>query len=127
MFELEVRGTFDAAHQVNGYPGKCARLHGHSWTVEACVAGSQLNELGILVDFSELNHLLKEILSQLDHQNLNELPMFRDTNPTAENIAKYVYDQLAASQLLAQSEASLDSVCVWESAHSCVRYHKGKS
>ncbi len=122
MFEIEVKGTFDAAHKVVGYQGKCARLHGHSWVVEVRVAGQQLNELGFLVDFSELNQTLKDILTQLDHQDLNELPMFQSVNPTAENIARFIYGQLVETPLLQRSRAVLDSVCVWESAHSCVRY-----
>ena len=122
MFEIEVKGTFDAAHRVAGYPGKCSRLHGHSWVVEVRVAGRQLNDLGFLVDFSELNQTLKDILAQLDHQNLNELAMFQSINPTAESIARYIYLQMANSPLLQQSQAVLDSVCVWESPHSCVRY-----
>ena len=100
MFEIEVKGTFDAAHRVMGYRGKCARLHGHSWTVEVRVAGRQLDEMGILVDFSELNQTLKGILAQLDHQNLNELPMFQCVNPTAESIARYIYEQMEKSHLL---------------------------
>ena len=124
---MEVKGTFDAAHRVVGYPGKCERLHGHTWTVEVRVTGRALDNLGMLVDFRALNQALKETLAPLDHQNLNELPAFRDLNPTAENIAKYIYQALRDTPLLKDAPAVLDSVGVWESAHSCARYREAKA
>ena len=125
MFELEVKCTFDAAHRVEGYPGKCDRLHGHTWTIAAKVQGRELDELGMLVDFKLLNQALKDVAAGLDHQWLNELPAFAGKNPTAENIAQYVYRTLGAHEMFRQSAARpvrLAEVLVWESAHSAVRY-----
>lgn len=122
MFEMQVKGTFDAAHHLRGYEGKCSRLHGHTWTVELSVEGAGLDELGMLVDFRDLNRLLKDTLEPMDHQYLNDLPPFRDMNPTAENIAKYLYETLAPHPLFSGRNARLASVRVWESAHSSVRY-----
>lgn len=122
MFELEVKCTFDAAHRVEGYPGKCDRLHGHTWTVAAKVQGRQLDELGMLVDFKVLNQTLKDVAAGLDHQWLNELPAFAGVNPTAENIAQYVYRAMAESEIIQKGNVRLAEVLVWESAHSVVRY-----
>lgn len=125
MFELEVKCTFDAAHRVEGYPGKCDRLHGHTWTIAAKVQGKELDELGMLVDFKLLNQTLKDVAATLDHRCLNELPMFEDVNPTAENIARYVYREMRKSEIFRSASnrsVRLAEVLVWESAHSAVRY-----
>lgn len=123
MFEMQVKGTFDAAHHLRGYEGKCSRVHGHTWTVALSVRGETLDELGMLVDFKALNQLLGETLAPLDHQDLNDLPPFRSINPTAEHIAKYLYEILAPHPLFQHGAARLCSVRVWESPHSSVCYH----
>ena len=125
MYTLKVEGAFEAAHHVAGYPGKCARLHGHNWVVEAVVKGRELDELGLLVDFKLLNQALKDVAATLDHQCLNDLQAFAGKNPTAENIAQYVYRSMAAHEIFRQNSARsvrLAEVLVWESAHSAVRY-----
>ncbi len=122
MFELEVKCTFDAAHRVEGYPGKCDRLHGHTWTIAAKIQGKELDSLGMLVDFKLLNQALKDVAATLDHQWLNELPVFEGKNPTAENIAQYVYRTMGANEIFRQGRVRLAEVLVWESAHSAVRY-----
>mgnify|MGYP000986309101 CR=1 FL=1 len=122
MFEMQVKGTFDAAHHLRGYDGKCSRLHGHTWTVALSVRGEALDELGMLVDFKALNQLLEETLAPLDHQDLNALSPFQRVNPTAEHIAKYLYDTLAPHSLFQQGAARLFRVRVWESPHSSVCY-----
>ncbi len=122
MFRIQVKEEFEAAHRIAGYPGKCNRLHGHSWVVEAKVAGKNLDSLGMLVDFKLVKKELKEVLDRLDHQYINEVPPFDGGwNPTAENLAKYFYEQLAGKSIF-HGEARLESVCVWESPHSCVTY-----
>ncbi len=124
VFELEVKCTFDAAHRVEGYPGKCDRLHGHTWTIAAKVQGRQLDELGMLVDFKLLNKTLNDVAAGLDHQCLNELPAFAGKNPTAENIAQYVYRELHGHPIFSGGSVRLAEVLVWESAHSAVRYYE---
>ena len=93
MFELEVKCTFDAAHRVEGYPWKCDRLHGHTWTIAAKVQGKQLDSLGMLVDFKLLNQALKDVAATLDHQWLNELPAFRafNTSKSAKPHSGYIF------------------------------------
>ena len=123
MFEIKVKGEFDAAHRVAGYPGKCDRLHGHSWTVELSVTGCQLDELGMLADFKVVRGALMKLLDTMDHQYLKELPCFQGINPTAENIAQYIYRSLAGEPVFSRA-AHLQAVCVWESPHSSVTYRE---
>ncbi len=121
MYELIVKSEFEAAHRIENYPGKCVRLHGHNWIVEAIVRGAELNELGILIDFKILKSELNKILDELDHQYLNELEMFAEKNPTAENLAKEIFDRLSTSEIFSGS-AKLFAVKIYESPKSCVIY-----
>lgn len=117
-----MKEEFEAAHRIPGYPGKCDRLHGHSWIVEAEVTGKTLDSLGMLVDFKLVKKELKEVLDRLDHRYINELPPFDDgVIPTAENLAKYFYEGLAGSGIF-RGGVRLESICVWESPHSCATY-----
>ena len=114
MFELTVESAFEAAHRIENYPGKCARLHGHNWTVEAVVAGTELNELGILIDFKVLKAELNKVLDELDHRYLNELETFAKKNPTAENLAKEIFEKLSASKIFV-GDTKLKAIKVHES------------
>jgi 6-pyruvoyltetrahydropterin/6-carboxytetrahydropterin synthase len=94
VFEVYVRTDFSAAHSLRGYKGNCARTHGHNWIVEVFVKCKKLDEIGIGVDFRDVKKSLKDVLKALDHFNLNELPAFREANPTSENIARFLYHEL---------------------------------
>ena len=91
-----VRSGFSAAHSLRGYSGDCERVHGHNWSVEVAVACDELDELGMGIDFRELKRALGEVLERLDHENLNDLPEFSQLNPSSENIARYIFTELAA-------------------------------
>ena len=123
MFELTVKAEFEAAHQINGYNGKCQRLHGHNWSVEAIVEGRELDELGMLIDFKILKAELNKVLDELDHRYLNELTIFsKEANPTAENLARYIFETLSTSEIFIDSTAHLKAIRVYESPRSCVTY-----
>lgn len=122
MYELTVKSEFEAAHFIKNYHGKCARLHGHNWIVEAVAQGSELNDLGILIDFKILKSELNKILNELDHQFLNELEIFSKKNPTAENLAKEIFDKLSVSEIF-NGKTKLTAVKVYESPKSCVTYY----
>lgn len=94
MFEISIKSHFCGAHFLKGYKGKCANLHGHNWEVEIFLRGTKTNRLGMLVDFKEAKETLRAVLEKLDHQNLNVLPFFKKVNPTAENIAKFIFNEL---------------------------------
>ena len=121
MFELTVKSEFEAAHRIEDYPGKCVRLHGHNWIVEAIVQGDTLNELGILIDFKVLKGALNKVLDEFDHQYLNELEIFADKNPTSEIIAKEIFDKLSTAEIFSGT-TKLKGVTVYESPKSSVTY-----
>lgn len=91
MFEVRVEADFAAAHFLRDYNGKCENLHGHNYKVYAHVKGPELNEGGMLLDFSRLKAALREVCKELDHSNLNDFDIFNQ-NPSAERIAKYIYN-----------------------------------
>ena len=93
-FYVTRRSEFSAAHFLRNYNGKCENLHGHNWRVEATLFDDNLDEQGMVVDFHELDRVLKDILSELDHKIVNDVPFFKERNPTAENIALYVFEKL---------------------------------
>ncbi|GAV22518.1 6-carboxytetrahydropterin synthase QueD [Carboxydothermus pertinax] len=118
MFKISVSTTFDAAHFLKDYDGKCANLHGHTWRVEAEVEGQTTNDLGLLIDFGMIKDYLKEITSRLDHKLLNDvLPV----NPTAENIARYIYQELKP-KLMVYPEIKLCAIKVWESPNNSATF-----
>jgi 6-pyruvoyltetrahydropterin/6-carboxytetrahydropterin synthase len=94
IHEVYVKTHFSAAHCLKGYPGDCARLHGHNWIIEVYVRCERLNAIGIGIDFRDIKTSVKEVLQGLDHFNLNELPAFQSVNPTSENIARFLYREL---------------------------------
>ena len=123
MFELEVSAAFEAAHFIDGYQGKCQNLHGHNWTVDALIHGQELDDLGMLIDFKILKAELNKVLEEFDHRFLNELGTFSAENPTAENLARKIYERLSRSEIFSGS-TKLYAVKVHESPNSCVIYHE---
>ncbi len=120
MYEIFKDITFSGAHMLRGYHGKCESLHGHNWKVRAFMIAEQLDELGMVVDFKALKKAMKEICERLDHRMLNDVPPFDEVNPSAENIAKYFFDELAAKAN--DGRACVSQVSIWESDGSCASY-----
>jgi 6-pyruvoyltetrahydropterin/6-carboxytetrahydropterin synthase len=112
-YEVKVEGNFAAAHALRGYGGECERLHGHNFNVTAVVSARELDELGMALDFKELSSLLGAVLEQMDHRNLNDFPPFVERNATAENIAAYIFGELAPE--VEKTAGKLRSVTVEES------------
>jgi len=123
MYSLIVKDKFDAAHYLPDYDGDCARLHGHSWKVDMEVRFSEIQTNGMGIDFKELKDIIKPSLP--DHENLND---YFDFVPTAENIAKFLYDEIAFRLSVycvpVDEKISLISVTVWESDTAGVKYHE---
>ena len=120
MFEIEIRRTFAAAHQLKGYDGDCRNLHGHNYSVVVTVHASELNNVGIALDFKKLKKALDEVIGAYDHHNLSELPEFQEINPTSEVLAQTIYRKLAA--ILNKDGIKIARVSVAESAASRVVY-----
>ena len=97
MFEVMIERNFSSAHQLRGYKGKCENLHGHNYKIEIFARGRELDHIGLLVDFGDLKTAADEIVQYLDHRNINELPPFdAELNPSAENLARYILERVAA-------------------------------
>jgi 6-pyruvoyltetrahydropterin/6-carboxytetrahydropterin synthase len=109
-----------AAHALRGYPGDCARVHGHNWKINAEVKTAVLDDLGIGIDFKDLKREMRAIADVLDHQFINEIEPFTTLNPTAENIAAWFYKQLAAK--INNARVQLTAIDIFETDRSSVRY-----
>ena len=120
MYQVSVEQHFDAAHYLRDYRGKCEALHGHRYRVVAKITASQVNDIGLAYDFTVLKQHLADILSRFDHTCLNDVPPFDKINPSSENIASTVYNELEPR--LTEVPVSLSCVEVWESPDSWVTY-----
>ena len=116
MYEIEVFSNFSSAHNLRGYKGKCENIHGHNWEVGVTVSSGKLNKIGIVADFRDVKRLLNGVLKKLDHRDLNKIAYFKKVNPTSENIAKFIYDELRRKKL------SVSSVSVRETEDSKAVY-----
>lgn len=119
---LKVYTEFAAAHQLHGYAGDCARMHGHNWKVEVEVTGRRLDDIGMVVDFKAMKRAAREVAGLLDHGYLNAIPPFDGINPTAENIAAWFYQEVG--KRLNGEHAQVSAVTVWETERACVTYQE---
>ena len=120
MFELNVEDEFASAHFLRKYKGKCERMHGHNYRVQVSIKAEKLNKIGLAIDFGEIKAELKKVMEILDHNVLDELPAFKKINPSAENIAKYIFDCL--NKTLKRKNIRLAKVTVWETARASASY-----
>jgi 6-pyruvoyltetrahydropterin/6-carboxytetrahydropterin synthase len=119
-YQLKVVTEFASAHTLREYPGACSRMHGHNWKVELEAIATSLDETGMGVDFKKMKNAANEVGDRLDHRYLNELEPFTEINPTAENIAAYMYREI--SNLLNSESIKVSAVTIWETDRACVRY-----
>jgi 6-pyruvoyltetrahydropterin/6-carboxytetrahydropterin synthase len=120
MYELKIVTDFAAAHRLNNFNGKCESLHGHNWKVEVFLLGDRLDDTGLMKDFGVVKAKAREVLAELDHQYLNDLPAFSQQNPSSENLARYLFEQMG--QALNNGAVRVSRVSVWESESSCASY-----
>ena len=120
MYELKVITHFAAAHRLANFYGKCEALHGHNWKVEISVRAAALDDAGLVLDFGQIKARAKEILAELDHTYLNDLPAFREQNPSSENLARYLFERLSAT--LNDGRVTVTRVAVWESEQTSAAY-----
>lgn len=120
MYQVTIETHFSSAHRLRDYNGECERLHGHNWKVEISVSSETLNSLGMVIDFRDLKQKAKDLISRFDHQYLNEIPPFNELNPTTENMAKYLFDEL--SKIINTESVRVSKVTVWESPSCFARY-----
>jgi 6-pyruvoyltetrahydropterin/6-carboxytetrahydropterin synthase len=122
MFQVSVEEMFSAGHALRGYKGKCENVHGHNYRVRITLEGPQLDSIGLLVDFTHLKFAIRDIIRALDHQFLNDLEAFRSVNPSAENLAKYFYDESARLLTQVPAGARITETTVWETDTSSAQY-----
>jgi 6-pyruvoyltetrahydropterin/6-carboxytetrahydropterin synthase len=120
MYEISVAQDFSAAHKLNDYNGQCSNLHGHTWKIEICISCDHLNEDSMVMDFKDVKTALQSILQRYDHGYLNEISPFDKINPTAENIAREIYQEFK----VVCTGCKLKSVKVWESVNCCATYRE---
>ena len=119
-YRISVEEHFDAAHALRGYQGKCETLHGHRFRAVVKVSTTCVNDIGLAYDFVELKQHLRDVLARYDHTCLNDVPPFDTINPSSENLAATIYDELRSR--LSGAPVSLTAVEVWESPTTGVAY-----
>ncbi|MGE0406836.1 MAG: 6-carboxytetrahydropterin synthase QueD [Candidatus Korobacteraceae bacterium] len=125
MFEVSVEESFAAGHALRGYRGKCENPHGHNYKVRITLAGDKLDNIGLLYDFKDLKSAMNSVIDRMDHQFLNDIEPFQTLNPSAENMAKYFYDEVES--LLAQrteGRVQVKQVKVWETDTTVATYYE---
>jgi 6-pyruvoyltetrahydropterin/6-carboxytetrahydropterin synthase len=123
MFVLKIVTDFAAAHSLRDYPGDCARLHGHNWQIEVLVGSTELDKVGMVVDFRTIKDHTKIVINRLDHRYLNEVEPFDTLNPTAENIARYFFEEIG--KLINTETIKIKEVIIWETPRASVSYAQG--
>ena len=122
MYEIEIRRTFSAAHQLKGYDGDCKNLHGHNYSVVVTMQSPDLDNIGIAMDFKILKKEVDELIKGFDHKNLSELPEFSQINPTSEVLARTIYRKL--SEKLNNGLLKVYKVRIGESENSAITYYE---
>ena len=120
MYEITVYSHFSGAHRLRYLHGQCEDLHGHNWKVEVSVVSHRLGKEGVVIDFGILKQKVLKVLKLLDHTYLNDLPYFSGTEPSSENIAKYIFERLKGE--LKGHPGALKRVTAWESETSSATY-----
>ena len=119
-YTMRIVTDFAAAHLLRGYPGACSRLHGHNWKVEVEALATALDDIGMGIDFKDLKAATLAVLDELDHRHLNEIAPFDRINPTAENIAAYLYGRVG--EKVNNERVKISAITLWETERACVRY-----
>ena len=123
MFEVTVEDTFAAGHYLRNYKGKCENPHGHNYKIRVTLAGAELDKAGLLLDFKDLREVMKHVIERLDHRMINEIEPFTVINPSAENLAKYFYDESNARlQSVTSGRVRVKDVTVFETDTTTAKY-----
>lgn len=121
MYEITIKKSFSSAHTLRDIGGKCENIHGHNFTAEVSVASNDLNQKGMLIDFRALKGWTEEALRELDHKFLNDLPYFKNKNPSSENIARFIYDRICEKVKL--PGIAVSRITVGETENTKVSYN----
>jgi 6-pyruvoyltetrahydropterin/6-carboxytetrahydropterin synthase len=122
MFQVSVDESFSAGHALRGYKGKCENVHGHNYKVRIVLEGPGLDSVGLLHDFTNLKRILRGIVGGVDHKFLNDQAPFDAINPSAENLAKFFYDETSRQMDAMPGGARIARVTVWETDTTSATY-----
>jgi len=123
MYEVTVEDTFAAGHYLRNYKGKCENPHGHNYKIRVTLAGAELDKAGLLLDFKDLKDVMKNSIERLDHQMINDIAPFTVINPSAENLAKYFYDETNTGlSKVTNGRVRVKDVTVFETDVTTARY-----
>src|SRR5215471_7465378 len=123
MYEVTVEDTFAAGHYLRNYKGKCENPHGHNYKVRVTLAGAQLDKAGLLLDFKDLREVMRHVVDRLDHQMINDIAPFTELNPSAENLARYFYDETNVKlDRVTQGRVRVKNVTIYETDTTTATY-----
>jgi 6-pyruvoyltetrahydropterin/6-carboxytetrahydropterin synthase len=123
MFEVTVEDSFAAGHYLRNYKGKCEKPHGHNYKIRVTLTGHDLDKAGLLLDFKDLREVMKHVIERLDHQMINDIEPFIELNPSAENLAKYFYEQASERlQRVTSGRVRVRNVTVFETDTTTATY-----
>ena len=122
MFEVSVDETFSSGHALRGYKGKCENVHGHNYKVRVTLAGPELDSIGLLYDFVHLKQAIQGVIRTLDHRFLNDFAPFDTVNPSAENIARHIFEEISKQMKTVANGAEISQVTVWETDVTSATY-----
>ncbi|MFN3411404.1 MAG: 6-carboxytetrahydropterin synthase QueD [Exilispira sp.] len=122
MFRVVINDNFSSAHFLRNYKGKCENLHGHNYKIEIFVLSENLNNDEMVIDFTELKKIVKDILQDIDHKLINEIDFFKQNNPTSENIAFYLFNEINKRLKEGFKNLILEKVRVWETERQYAEY-----
>jgi 6-pyruvoyltetrahydropterin/6-carboxytetrahydropterin synthase len=123
MYEITVEDTFAAGHYLRNYKGKCENPHGHNYKVRVTLAGKELDKAGLLLDFKDLREVMKHVIERLDHQMINDIAPFTGLNPSAENLAKYFYEETNGRlKAVTQGRVFVRDVTIFETDTTTAKY-----
>jgi 6-pyruvoyltetrahydropterin/6-carboxytetrahydropterin synthase len=122
MFQVSVDETFSSGHALRGYKGKCENVHGHNYKVRVTLVGPHLDSIGLLYDFTHLKRVIRDIVGGVDHRFLNDLAPFDVINPSAENVAKYFFEETTRQMNALPNGARIQSVTIWETDTTSATY-----
>lgn len=120
MFEISSQIHFSAAHHLINYDGDCENVHGHNWLVCATIRSNTLNDIGLGIDFKILKNMLTQVLDKLDHTDLNIIFNKKERNPSSENIARYIYQEL--EKTINEPNCIVYRIDVYETPGNCASY-----
>ena len=122
MFQVSVEESFSAGHALRGYKGKCENVHGHNYKVRVTLEGPELDSIGLLYDFTHLKRVIRDVTNRVDHKFLNDQAPFDVINPSAENLAKYFYDETTLRMSGVPAGARITSITIWETDTTSATY-----